>query len=175
MLKALRLEGYRAAALGISPNVAWLWVLVGAAVVIGVIVVVRVLRYMGASDSVVTGGWLGQAIDASRKGSALHEIMNAAVRPGALATAGGGARWADIQRRADDLAQELTALRVAAAGPEDRSAAANALGSLQAARSAMEAFRDAGGDAGQADAVRSRLSAFEESLRALRSPQRHLW
>jgi hypothetical protein len=155
--------------------VAWLWVFVGAAVVIGVIVVVRVLRYMGAKESVVTGGWLAQAIDASRKGSALHETMNAAVRPGALATAGGGARWADIQRRADDLARELAALRVAAAGPEDRSAAADALGSLQAARSAMDAYRDAGGGAEQADAVRSRLSAFDESLRALRSPQRHLW
>jgi hypothetical protein len=155
--------------------VTWLWVLVGAAVVIGVIVVVRVLRYMGAKESVVTGGWLAQAIDASRKGSALHETINSAVRPGALATAGAGARWADIQRRADDLARELTALRVAAAGPEDRSAAADALGSLQEARSAMEAYRDAGGGAGQADAVRSRLSAFEESLQALRSPQRHLW
>jgi len=155
--------------------VAWLWVVVGAAVVIGVIVVVRVLRYMGANDSVVTGGWLAQAIDASRKGSALHEAMDAAVRPGALATAADGARWADIQRRADDLARELTALHVAAAGPEDRSAAGDALGSLQAARSAMEAYRNAGGGAEEADMVRSRLSAFGESLRALRSPQRHLW
>jgi hypothetical protein len=155
--------------------VTWLWFLLGAIVVIGVIVVVLVLRYMGVRDSVVTGGWLAQGIDAYRKGSALHEKMTAAVQPGALGTADGAARWADIQRRADDLAAELNALQQAAVGPEDRSAAADALGSLHEARSAMEAYRDAGGDAEQAEAVRDRLSAFEESLRALRSPRQHLW
>jgi hypothetical protein len=155
--------------------VAWLWWLVGAVVVIGAIVVVLVLRYMGVRDSVVTGGWIAQGIDAYRKGSVLHEEMTAAVRSGALATAADGARWADIQRRADDLAADLHALQQAAVGPEDRSAAANALGLLQAARSAMEAYRDAGGDSGQAGAVRGRLDAFEESLRALRSPRQHLW
>jgi hypothetical protein len=155
--------------------VAWLWLVVGAVVVIGAIVVMLVLRYMGVRDSVVTGGWLAQGIDAYRKRSALHEAMTAAVQPGALGTAGGGADWADIHRRADDLAAELTGLQQAAVGPEDRSAAADALGSLQAARSAMETYRDAGGDAGHAEAVRDRLSAFEESLRALRSPRQHLW
>jgi hypothetical protein len=155
--------------------VAWLWFLVGAVVVIGVIAVVLVLRYMGVRDSVVTGGWIAQGIDAYRKGSVLHEEMTAAVRPGALATAADGTRWADIQRRADDLARDLHALQQAAVGPEDRSSAADAIGSLQAARSAMAAYWDAGGDALQAEVVRSRLSAFEESLRALRSPRQHLW
>ncbi len=153
---------------------AWLWVLVGAVVVIGAIVVVLVLRYMGARDTVVLGGWIAQGIDAYRKGSALHEAMTAAVQPDALANAD-GVRWADIQVRADDLAGELNALREAAVDPEDQSSAANALGSLQAARSALEAYRDAGGDAGQAEAVRGLLSSFEESLRALRSPHEHLW
>ena len=154
---------------------AWLWFVVGAVVVAGAIVVLLVLRYMGVRDSVVTGGWLAQGIDAYRKGSVLHEAMTAAVQPGTLGTAGGGARWADIQRRADDLAVELTALQQAAVGPEDRSTAAAALGSLQAARSAVETYHDAGGDAEQAEAVRGLLSAFEESLRALRSPRQHLW
>jgi hypothetical protein len=174
-LEAVRRKDYRAAAAGSFPNVAWLWFVVGAVVVIGVIVVVLVLRYMGVRDSVVTGGWIAQAIDVYRKGSALHEEMTATVQPGGLGTAAGGDRWADIQRRADDLAAELDALQQAAVGPEDRSAAAEALGSLQAARSAIETYRDAGGDAGQAEAVRGHLSAFEESLRALRSPRQHLW
>jgi hypothetical protein len=155
--------------------VAWLWFLVGAVVVVGVIAVLLVLRYMGVRDSVVTGGWIAQGIDAYRKGSALHQEMTAAVRPDALASAADGSRWADLQSRADDLARELHALQQAAVGPEDRSAAANALGSLQAARSAVEAYRDAGGDTGQAEIVRGRLTAFEESLRALRSPRQHLW
>ena len=156
---------------------AWLWFVVGAVVVIGGIVVFLVLRFMGVRDSVVTGGWLAQAIDVYRKGSALHEEMTAAIQPDQLATAAGAARWAGIQRHADDLARELDALQQAAVGPEDRSAAADALGSLRAARSAMQAYREAGGDAdvGQAEAVRGRLSAFEESLRALRSPRQHLW
>jgi hypothetical protein len=47
-------------------NVPWLWFLVGAVMVIGVVVVVLVLRYMGVRDSVVTGGWLAQGIDAYR-------------------------------------------------------------------------------------------------------------
>lgn len=153
---------------------AWLWVLVGAVVVIGVIVVILVLRYMGARESVVIGGWIAQGIDAYRKGSVLNEAMTAAVQSGALATAD-GAGWADIQARADDLARELNALREEAVDPEDRSAAAAALGSLQEARSALEAYRDAGDDAGQARAVRGRLATFEESLRALRSPHEHLW
>jgi hypothetical protein len=154
--------------------VAWLWVLVGVVVIVGAIVVVLVLRYMGARDTVVIGGWIAQGIDAYRKGSVLHEAMTAEIHPGALATAD-DARWADIQVRGDDLARELKALQEAAVDPEDRSAAADALGSLQAARSALAAYRDAGGDAGRAEAVRGRLSAFEESLRALRSPHEHLW
>jgi hypothetical protein len=155
--------------------VAWLWFVVGAVVVIGAIVVVLVLRFMGVRDSVVTGGWLAQAIEVYRKGSALHEEMTAAIQPDELTTAAGAARWADIQRHADDLARELDALQQAAVGPEDRSAAAGALGSLRAARSEMQGYRDTGGDAGQADGVRARLSEFEESLRALRSPRQHLW
>jgi hypothetical protein len=155
--------------------VAWLWFVVGAVVVIGVVVVVLVLRYMGVRDSVVTGGWIAQGIDAYRKGLVLHEAMTAALRSGAPGIAEGGTRWADIQRRADDLAVELTGLQQAAVGPEDRSAAADALGALQAVRSALQEYLDAGGDAEQAKAVRDRLSAFDESLRALRSPRQHLW
>jgi hypothetical protein len=170
------IESVAALASGASgASLAWLWVLIGATTIIGVIVVVLVLRQMGARGSVVLGGWLGQAIDAQAKGSALHEAMSAALRPGALAAQDGGARWSDIQRRADELANELHALRETAVEPEERAAAAHALGSLQAARSAMEADRDAGGGAEQAEVVRGRLAEFDEALRALRSPDPHLW
>jgi hypothetical protein len=159
--------------------VAWLWVLVGVVVIVGVIAVLLVLRRMGVRETVVTGGWIAQGIDAYRKGSALHEAMTAAAAPGALASPDDAARWADIQVRADDLATDLKALQRTAVDPEDRSTAAGALGSLQAARSAVETYRDNGAaaqaDAGQAEAVRGSLVAFEESLRALRSPQEHLW
>ncbi len=160
---------------GSGSSLTWLWVLVGAIVIIGVIVVVLVLRHMGERGTVVLGGWLAQAIDVYKKGSALHDAMSAAEQPGALAAQDGTARWSDIQLRSDDLAQELTALRDTAVEEEDQGRAADALASLQAVRSAMEAERAAEGGAGQAEAVRDCLAAFEKSLRALRSPDPHLW
>jgi hypothetical protein len=152
----------------------WLWIVIGVVVVVGITVVVLVVRYMGVGDTVVTGGWIAEAIDAYTKGSALHKAISAALRPDALAAGDSGAHWADIGRRADQLAQELHALQETAVDPEDRASATAALGSLHALRSAIEDFVNAGHGAGQAAAVRDRLAAFEKSLRALRSPQPHL-
>jgi hypothetical protein len=172
---AVRPAGAAARASGPGPSPAWLWIVIGIAVIIGLAVVVLVFRYMGARGSVVTGGWLAEAIDAYEKGSALHAEMSAALRPEALDAPDSGARWAGIQRRADDLAQELHVLRQTAADPEDRAAADAALGSLRAVRSAMADVSSAGGGAGRAAAVRASLDVFERSLRALRSPHSHLW
>jgi hypothetical protein len=153
----------------------WLWILVGVVVIIGLAVLALVIRYMGERGSVVIGGWIARAIDAYAKGSALHDAMGAALRPHALAAADSGARWAGIQRRADDLAQELSTLRDTAEDRDDRADAAKALESLQAACSAMQEAVDAAGAAGQAEVARGRLAVFEEALRALRSPDPHLW
>jgi len=99
--------------------------------------------------------------------------MSVAEAPGGLAAGDAGARWADIQRRADDLTQTLYALREAVPDPADQARIAEVLASLQAVRSAMDAERVPGG-AGpeQAEVVRSRLFAFELSLRALRGANR---
>jgi hypothetical protein len=153
--------------------VAWLWVLIAVVVIIGVIVVGLVLRYMGQRGSVVTGGWLAHAIDVYAKGTALHDDMRAAVEPDAPAAA--AVRWADIDRRADDLAQALSVMRDTGADPEDRTSAASALAALQAVRSALEAYHAAPDRAEQAEVVRGRLAGFELSLRALRAPDPHLW
>jgi hypothetical protein len=97
--------------------------------------------------------------------------MSIAETQAGLNSADAGARWSDIQRRADDLAQTLYALREAATDEDRRARAADALASLQAVRSAMDAERAPGG-AGEnyGEVVRSRLYYFEASLRALRSP-----
>jgi hypothetical protein len=117
------------------------------------------------------GAWRSRVIDAYAKGSALHDAMSAAEVPGALAAADAGARWSDIQRRADDLTQTLYELRESAPGEEDRALVADSLTALQVVRSAMDAERGpAGAGAQQAEVVRSRLSSFEASLRALRGP-----
>ena len=108
-------------------------------------------------------------VDAYAKGSALHDAMSVAASPGGLASADAAARWAGIQRRADDLAQTLYALREAVPPDSaDRARIDDTLASLQAVRSAMDAERAPGG-AGyeQVGVVRSRLASFELSLGAL--------
>jgi hypothetical protein len=153
----------------------WLWILVGVVVIVGIAVVLLVLRYMGVRGSVVTGGWIAEAIDAYTKGMALHEAISAAVRPDALAAPDSGTRWADIQRRADGLAQELHMLQTTAADPEDRASAKDAHGALQALRSALDDLGNAPRDAERLAAVRDRMAVFEKSLRGLRAPNPHLW
>lgn len=153
----------------------WLWILVGVVVIVGIAVVLLVLRYMGVRGTVVTGGWIAEAIDAYTKGMALHEAISAAVRPEALAAPDSGTRWADIRRRADGLVQELHQLQNTAADPEDRVSAKDALGALQALRSALDDLGNAPRDAERLAAVRDRVAVFEKTLRALRAPNPHLW
>jgi hypothetical protein len=147
----------------------WLWVLLGVLVLAGLIALIaRSSRRRSAAAS----GWRSRLVDAYAKGSALHDAMSVAEAPGGLAAADVAARWSDIQRRADDLAQTLYALReeVPQHSP-DGARIADTLASLQAVRSAMDAERAPGGASlGQADVVRSRLASFESSLRALAAP-----
>ena len=125
----------------------------------------------GRRRSAKAAGWESRLVDAYSKGSALHDAMAVAEGPGAIAAADAGARWADIQRRADDLTQTLYALRESAPDDGTRARIGNTLTSLHAVRSAMDAERAPGGVSPmQAEVVRGRLSAFEESLRALRAP-----
>ena len=148
----------------------WLWILLGVAVLAGLIAWIARSR---RRHSAVAADWQSRLVDAYAKGSALHDAMSVAEAPGGLAAGDAGARWADIQRRADDLTQTLYALREAVPDPADQARIAEVLASLQAVRSAMDAERVPGG-AGpeQAEVVRSRLFAFELSLRALRGANR---
>ena len=151
---------------GSGSGLIWLWVLLGVIIVIGVIV--GIVRARGRR-SAAAGSWRSSVVDAYAKGSALHDAMSVAETPGALGAYDAGARWADIQRRADDLTQTLYALREAAPDDESRARVADVLVSLQTVRSAMDAERAPGGaDARQAEVARERLAFFETSLRALR-------
>ena len=146
----------------------WLWILLGALVLAGLIAwIVSASRRRSATAA----GWQSRLVDAYAKGSALHDAMSVAEGPGAFAAPDAGARWADIQRRADDLAQTLYGLRESAPDDATRARLGDTLTSLQAVRSAMDAERAPGGASPmQAEVVRGRLSAFEASLRALRAP-----
>jgi hypothetical protein len=158
--------GSAAPAASSGTSLTWLWVLLGVVVLAGLIVLVA---RSGRRRSAAAASWQSGLIDVYAKGSALHDAMSVAAAPGGLASADAAARWADIQRRADDLAQTLYALREQVPPDSaDRARIDDTLASLQAARSAMDAERVPGG-AGyeQAGVVRSRLAWFESSLREL--------
>ncbi len=145
----------------------WLWILLGVLILAGLITWIAM---SGRRRSAAAAGWRSRLIDAYAKGSALHDAMSVAEVQGDLGASDARARWYDIQRRADDLAQTLYTLREAAPDPEDQAAIADVLASLQAVRSAMDAERAPGGARPElAEVVRRRLYAFESSLRALRA------
>ena len=149
----------------------WLWILLGVLVVAGL---VALIARSARRRSAAAVGRRSRLIDAYAKGSALHDAMSVAEAPGGLAAGDAAFRWSDIQRRADDLAQTLYALREAVPqDSDDRAKIENTLASLQAVRSAMDAERAPGGASPeQAEVVRSRLASFESSLRALGAPDR---
>ena len=141
--------------------------LLGVLVLAGLI---ALIARSGRRRSAAAAGWQSRLIDAYAKGSALHDAMSVAEGQGDLTTSDARARWFDIQRRADDLAQTLYALREAAPDPGDQARIAEVLASLQAVRSAMDAERAPGGAGPHlSEVVRSRLYAFESSLHALRA------
>ena len=161
--------GSAAPAASSGTSLIWLWVLLGVLVLGGLI---ALIARSSRRRSAAAAGWRSRLVDAYAKGSALHDAMSVAEAPGGLAAADAAARWSDIQRRADDLAQTLYALReeVPQHSP-DGARIADTLASLQAVRSAMDAERASGGASlEQADVVRSRLASFESSLRALTAP-----
>lgn len=161
-------SGSPVAASGSSSPLIWLWVVLGALVLIGVII--WIARAAGRR-SMATASWQSRISDAYPKGAALHDAMSNAEEPGALAAEDAAARWTDIQRRADDLTQTLYAMREAAPSEDDRARVSDVLAALQVVRSGMDAERAPGGASPrQAEVVRSRLRAFEEALRSLRAP-----
>ena len=148
----------------------WLWVLIGAVAVIALIAgIIAWTTSASRRRTAASTAWRNQMVDAYAKGAALYDAMSAAEVPGALAAPDAPARWYDIQRRADDYGQLLYTLRERATDEEDRMRISNVLASLQAARSAMEAERGAGGaSSSMAATVRDRLAFFGGSLSGLR-------
>ncbi len=94
----------------------------------------------GVRGSVVTGGWIAEAIDAYTKGMALRRAISAAVQPDALAAPDSRTRWAEHSAlRGCALPRNCTCCsRTRRADPEDRASAKDAHGALQALRSALD-------------------------------------
>jgi len=151
-----------------ASSLLWLWILLAVLALIIITYLIARSRRRGPKPGEI---WQSRALDAYAKGSALYDAMELAEAPGALVAQDAAARWADIQRRADDLAQTLYAMREAAPDEDKRMRSDDVLAALQSVRSAMAAER--GTDVSQvppADLVRSRLMSFGASLQALREP-----
>ena len=153
-------------------NLIWLWVVLGAIILILIIVLIARSGRRGPKPADI---WRSRAVDAYAKGSALYDAMRMAEAPGALVAQDAAARWADIQRRADDLGQTLYAMREAAPDEDKRMRTADMLAALQAVRSVMAAER--GTDVTRVpppEQVRSRLMAFGAALEELRNTDQRM-
>lgn len=149
----------------------WLLIVLGAGL-IGVVVYLAARR--PARRSTVTAGWRSQVADACAKGWALYDAISMVEAPEELAPASAGARWADIERRADDLNQTLYRLRETAPGEAEAARVSDVLTTLRGLRSAISAEHGPGQpDPSDHARVRSRLAFFESSLNALRRPTQY--
>lgn len=154
---------------GFGSNLIWLWVALGALVLLGIILLAT-RSPARARPSAAPAGWRSRAADAYAKGAALDGAVRAAERQGVF-TEAASIRWADLQRRADDLTEALYAMRETAPTEHRRIQVENAILSLRAVREAMDAQRSPGDTSSQQSGVlHSRLSALESALNALRVP-----
>ena len=147
-----------------------LWLLIVLGAILLAVVVYMVARRSGRR-STITADWRTRVADACAKGWALYDAVSMAEAPEELAPGRAAARWAEIERRADDLAQTLYRLRETAPGEAEANRVSDVLGTLQGLRSAINSEQSPSGPdpSGQAR-VRSRLAFFEASLNALRRP-----
>jgi hypothetical protein len=144
----------------------WIWIVIGLVVlIVAAALITRSVRRHAATAA----SWRTKVIDVYAEGSALLDAMKIAAMHGLVGDRAADAQWYDIQRRADDLARTLYALREEAPDDEARARVADVLAALQSVRSAMESERASGAVGGPGeDMVRSRLAAFEVSLGDLR-------
>lgn len=146
---------------------AWLWLILALVLLAGIVFIV--IARSASKRSAVTGQWQSAVTDVYARGSALHDAMASAEWPGGPGQAQdqAQARWADIQNRADNLAQTLYRMRETAPDEDSRLRVNDVLSALQSVRTAMDAERSQGGGAERNEYSRSRLYQFARSLRAL--------
>lgn len=154
---------------GFGSYLIWLWVALGAVVLLGIILLAT-RSPARARPSAAGAGWRPRAVDVYAKGAAFDGAVRAAERQGVF-TEAAGIRWADLQRRADDLTEALYALRETAPTEHRRVQVENAILSLRAVRDTMDAQRSSGGASSpQGGVLHARLSDLESSLNTLRVP-----
>ena len=155
-----------AASGGSSFNLIWLWIILGALVLVGIIVLAT--RSPGRSDQAVL--WRSRTEHTYEQGGAFDRAVREGQRQGAFLDPDGAA-WHHIQNRAHDLSEALYVLREEARTERQSAQVEDALAALQAVRYALDAEVAPGAPgAQQSGTLDSRLRALESSLNALRVP-----
>ena len=151
---------------GFSFNLIWLWVILGAAVL--VVIIVFATRSPGGSDEAVL--WRSRTAHTYEQGGAFDNAVREGERQGAYLDRNGAA-WHHIQNRAHDLTEALYILREEALTGGQRAQVEDALAAMQAVRYALDAEGAPGAArAQQSETLHARLAALESSLNALRVP-----
>ena len=151
-----------------AASLLWLWVLLAVIVIVGLITLIsQAARRRTARNRT----WRAMAVNAFAKGSALHDAVYVASLPGQYGAGDAAARWADIERRADDLTQTLYALREAAPNEDERARVDDVLASLQALRSATQTGGTPTAGGAYSSNLQTRLQYFQAALQALRGPE----
>jgi len=151
---------------GFSFNLIWLWVILGAAVL--VVIIVFATRSPGGSDEAVL--WRSRTAHTYEQGGAFDNAVREGERQGAYLDRNGAA-WHHIQNRAHDLTEALYILREEALTEGQRAQVEDALAAMQAVRYALDAEGAPGAArAQQSETLHARLAALESSLNALRVP-----
>jgi hypothetical protein len=160
---------------GSGANLIWLWVILGAVVLL--LIILFATRSPSRAPAPIPGperssatGWHARAADAYAQGAAFDGAVRAAVREGAFIEPA-GERWYEIRSLADDLAERLYAMRETAPNAERRAQVVHALNTLEAVRYAVDAeptitVEDEG--AAEEATLHSRLLALESALNRLR-------
>jgi hypothetical protein len=146
-----------------SFNLVYLWI---ALAVIAVIVLIAVIGSVTRGRAARRRAWQARATDAYTRGSGLFQSVQAATQASQYRDPNTGARWADVQARAEDLTRTLQSLRGSAPGEYERARADDALNALDALRSATQAS-----DPSAAGRLQARLRDFEDAMQALREQQ----
>jgi hypothetical protein len=160
-----------------SGDLIWLWVILGALVLLGIILLAT--RSPGRSPGgtpvatrpppIPTSGWHAKVTEVYSEGASLDHAVRAVARQDAFTDA---ALFSDLQRRIYHLTETLYGMRDTAPTETRRAQVVNALLTLEAVTDLVNARRTPGGaNSPQGMGVNARLAAMESALNDLRVPE----
>ena len=142
----------------------WLWIILA---VIAAIALIVAISQVGRARAGKRRAWRTRAADAYARGTALTGAVQGASQASQYRDPSAGARWADVQRRAEDLTRALQTLREVTPTTYDRARVDDVLTTLSQVQSASQAA-----DPAATARLQARLRDFEDALQALRAPER---